>query len=358
MRDRTYREVVDGDYLTQKQYKTMAISLCVTHFLFEFMYLWLGCIPMVIINVVSIFSYIVSYIYLQRGKTFTTVYIMLSEVFFHAIFASIFLGMACGFQLWLFGTLASVFLPFYIPDLARKQKKQILVFSAFIIATFIVLTVMNNMGLFLTYYNVDPAIAKVMYCCNACLGFGAIIFYTSIYNFRLAYKNLELQRAADHDFLTGIYNRQRIQKILDAEIQRENEQSHENSLSVAIADIDFFKKINDTYGHLVGDDALKELTSIFSGKLDSGLLYGRWGGEEFLLIAPENMPFSKFTDMLEEIRKQVEGNEFESGGHNVKFTISIGAASYEKGMTAEQLVNLADDKLYNAKETGRNKIVY
>ncbi len=358
MRDRTYREVVDGDYLTQRQYMTLAISLCVTHFFLELMYIWLGCTPMVILNLVSIFSYIVSIIYLRRSKTVTTVWIIVMEIYLHVVFACVFLGTECGFQLWLFGTLSSVFLPFFIPELSREQKRQIGIFSIVIIATFMLLTALGNRGYLLTYYNVAPEVARVMYYCNAFLGFGSIMIYTGIYNFRLAYKNLELQRAADHDYLTGIYNRQRIQKILDAELQREKEQPHENGLSVAIADIDYFKKINDTYGHHVGDDALKELTRIFSRNLDSGLIYGRWGGEEFLLIAPENMPYSEFAKMLEEIRKQAEVNELICGGNTVKFTISIGAATYENGMTVEKLVNLADDRLYNAKETGRNKIVY
>ncbi len=356
-RDRTYKEVEDGDYLSQKQYMRVAVNVLGIHLCFEALYIWLGCTPMVIINIVSILSYVVSIFYIKRGETLTSVWIMVLEVYFHVIFASIFLGLGCGFHLWLFGTVSSIFLPYFIPNLSKSQKNQIGTFSLIIIVTFITLTALEQNGLLPTMYRAGKTVETVLYYFNAVVAFGAIMLYTAVYNIRMAVKSRELQRAADHDFLTGIYNRMRIQRILDAEVLRSQEVEG-SELSVAIVDIDFFKRINDTYGHDTGDEALKELTKLFSGYLDKGLLYGRWGGEEFLLIAPENIPYRRFAELLEELRGQVEKHEFVSDGKTVKFTVSIGAAAYEKGMTVENLVNLADDRLYNAKGSGRNKVVY
>lgn len=155
-------------------------------------------------------------------------------------------------------TIASVFLPFYNPDLSKVQKKQIGVFSLIVIGTYVILTVLNNKGVMPTTYNPSPEIAKLMYYFNALLAFSSIMLYTRIYNNRVGEKQQELRRAADHDYLTGIFNRQRIQKILDAEVLRQQDLSTPN-LSVAIVDIDFFKKINDTYGHVTCDEAIKEL---------------------------------------------------------------------------------------------------
>ncbi len=358
VRDRTYREEYDGDYLNHKQYLIIAITLCVMHFLFELWYLWLKCTPMVVVNIFSIICYAVSIIIILKcKKALATVWMMVMEVFLHVIFASFFLGTHCGFQLWLFGTLASVFLPFYNPDLSKDQKRQIGLFSLLVMFTFMLLTILGNKGVFPAKYNVSPALSKVMYYFNAHLSFLSIMLYTQVYNHRVGEKQQELRRAAEHDYLTGIFNRQRIQKILDGEVLRQQDLT-EAKLSVAIVDIDFFKKINDTYGHLTGDEALKELTKIFWKNASMGMLYGRWGGEEFLLIAPENATYNQFINQLESIRGQVEDHEFVSDGKTVKFTVSIGAATYEKGMTVEQLVNLADDRLYHAKETGRNKTVY
>ena len=357
MRDRTYRDVDDGDYLSQKQYVMIAVSLFVTHILFEGMYIWVGCTPMIIINIASAVSYLFGIDAARKGNTLTTVWIMFLEVYLHVVFACIFMGMACGYQLWLFGSFSSIFLPFFVPDLSKWQRTQIGLFSISIIVTFLVLTILDSHGILPTHYNVSVEVAHVLYYFNALLGFGSISLYSGVYNTRMASKSRELRMAADHDYLTGIYNRQRMQKIIDSEILREQELS-ENRLAVAIVDIDFFKRINDTYGHDIGDEALKSLTRIFADYADKGLLYGRWGGEEFLLIAPEAMSYDEFGAMLETLRKQVEDNELISGGQKIKFTISIGAAAYSGKMTSEQLVNAADDRLYSAKESGRNKVVY
>ena len=356
-RDRTYRETDDGDYLDQAQYLFVAVSLCITHCLFEVFYLWLGCTPMAIINIGSILAYVASIIIVKKGNTLITVWIMIQEVFLHVIFATVFLGLHCGYQLWLFGTFASIFLPFFTPDLSKTQKSQIGIFSIVIVATFLALTVAGNKGILPTKYNVGEGLGRIMYSVNAVLGFGAIMIYTTAYNLRMAGKNKELQRAADHDYLTGIFNRLRIQTILESEVARAKE-LNETRLAVAIVDVDFFKNINDTYGHIAGDNILKGLTDIFREKGNEGLLYGRWGGEEFLLISPEDITYEEFGKLLEAIRNQVEENAFVSGDQKLHVTISVGAAQYENGMTAEKLVHIADERLYDAKETGRNKVIY
>ena len=357
MRDRTYKEVDDGDYISQKQYMAIAVSLFVTHCFFECLYIWIGCKPMVFINVASIISYIFGFYAARKGNTLTTVWIMFIEVYLHVICGCVFMGMGCGYQLWLFGSFSSIFLPFFIPDLSKSQRIQLGMFSMSIVATFVILTFLDKSGMLANRYNVSPKIANAMYYFNAIMGFGSISLYSGVYNTRMALKRNELRVAADHDYLTGIYNRQRMQKIVDAEIQRAYELEEDN-LSVAIVDIDFFKKINDTYGHDIGDEALKSLTNIFKKNSATGLLYGRWGGEEFLLIAPENLSYNEFGAMLEGLRKQVEENELVIDGQKIRYTVSIGAASYVRGMTSEQLVNTADDRLYNAKESGRNRVVY
>ncbi|MCR5557254.1 MAG: GGDEF domain-containing protein [Butyrivibrio sp.] len=355
-RDRTYKDN-EVDYIGQKQFANVSGSLFVTHLGLELLYIILGCLPMMIINIISILVFAVATGAAKKGMIQLTIWIMITEVYFHVVFASFTLGLSCGFQLWLFGSLTSIFIPFFMPNLSRKQKGQIAGISFVIVCTFLILTILDDNGMMPTKYNPEPQVARLMYYFNAVLGFGSIMIYLGIYIAKMSAKSNELQIAADHDFLTGIYNRQRIQKILDAEVLRAQEVEDSN-LMVAIADIDFFKKINDTYGHIVGDEALKDLTSFFFQRMSEGMLFGRWGGEEFLLIAPENKSYDEFVRMMEDLRKQIEEHEFNSYGEHIRYTISIGIAAYDKSMTVENLVNLADDRLYQAKETGRNKIVY
>ncbi len=323
----------------------------------EFMYIRLGVTPMVYINIVSFLCYVVSARLIAKGKQLLTVWIMGTEIYFHVIFACIFLGYKCGFQLWLFGTFSSLFLPFFIPNLSKKPKAQIGVFSFSIALCYEILYFMDKHDLMPTKYRVDDTVATVMYYINAIVAFGAIMTYTSIYNQTMELKNRQLQYVAEHDELTGIFNRKKIHDILVAEIERKKEVSSGN-LAIAILDIDFFKKINDTYGHLSGDTVLKGVTGCFDRYRDKGLLYGRWGGEEFLLISPETISYEEFASLLDNLRRDIQESEFLYEGQTIKTTVSIGAATFESNLSMDKFLQLADDRLYKAKESGRNRVVH
>ena len=356
LRDRTYKEIFNGDYLDNSQYMVVAVALGITHFLMEFFYIWVGCTPMIIINIFSILSYVVSAFLISKGRHLITVWIMEAEIFCHVIFASIFLGIKCGYHLWLFGTFSSIFLPFFIPNLSKRPKKQIGVYAITIVLGFEILVFLGKHGYLPTKYNVDENLAEILYYINAALGFISIMIYTSIYNQRMTMKNEEMTYVAEHDSLTGIFNRNKIQGILEAEILRKGD-IKEGNLSVAILDVDHFKQINDTYGHLTGDSVLKSITECFKKYRDKGLIYGRWGGEEFLLISPETISYEEFGEMLEDLRMTVEALQLTSGGETIKSSVSIGAAAYEEGLNMDKFVQKADERLYVAKESGRNRVI-
>lgn len=356
----SYREStlsdLDGDYLDNRQYLIIAVSLGVTHLILEALYIYLGCTPMAFINIASIVTYIVSIILILKNRTTSSVFTMELEIYFHVIFASIFLGLECGFQLWLFGAASSIFLPFFMPGISRGTKRQIAFFVVMVIVGFETLTFLENHGYLPTKYRVDGFLAEVMFHVNAALGFGSVMVYSSLYNNTMAARNQELQWVADHDGLTGIFSRQKIQNIIVEEYER-SRSLQKNDLAIAILDVDFFKNINDTHGHAAGDEVLKEMARMFRDAKRKGLLYGRWGGEEFLLIAPASFTYEQFGKMLEDLRLEVENHVFMAGGCEAKITVSIGAAILEDGMTETMLVKAADDRLYAAKEAGRNKVV-
>ena len=356
LRDRTSKEIVDGEYMDNSQYMVVAVSLGITHFCMEFFYIWVGCTPMMIINIFSFLTYVISAVLISRGQHLVTVWLMELEIFWHVVFASVFMGIRCGYHLWLFGTFSSIFLPFFIPNLSKRPKKQIGVYAIIIILGFEILVFLGKHGYFPTKYNVDESMAEILYYINAVLGFVSIMIYTSIYNHRMAMKNEEMKYVAEHDSLTGIYNRNKIQSILEAEVQRKAD-ALEGNLSIAILDVDHFKRINDTYGHLSGDSVLKSITDCFKIYRDKGLIYGRWGGEEFLLISPETISYEEFGGMLEELRATIEELELTSGGETIKASASIGAAAYEEGLSMDKFVQRADERLYMAKESGRNKVI-
>lgn len=159
-----------------------------------------------------------------------------------------------------------------------------------------------------------------------------------------------VQHLAQTDELTGIANR----RAFFPKVQQHLEISkrYKKNLCIAILDIDFFKVINDTYGHAMGDDVLVEVAGIVSARIRSTDVFARFGGEEFILCMPETGLEAAHV-LLEDIRAMVATHEFP---HGDPVTVSIGLAQYEALQPLKELISLADKALYLAKSRNRNRV--
>ncbi len=175
-------------------------------------------------------------------------------------------------------------------------------------------------------------------------------------------ENNQLRQLSQTDGLTQLANRRFFNEALINEFIRTKR--YGGSLGCLMIDIDHFKRINDTYGHMTGDMVLKNLAKIITRRLRSIDVVARWGGEEFVVLLPETS-LESIEIVAEKLRIAVESHNFneltsqkESGPKKV--TISIGCISYPHDgiVEAEDVVELADKGLYQAKRTGRNKVVY
>ncbi|MDD9938613.1 MAG: GGDEF domain-containing protein [Myxococcales bacterium] len=155
------------------------------------------------------------------------------------------------------------------------------------------------------------------------------------------------------DGLTDVSNRKQLDTVLTKEMPRA--QRHARELSLLIIDIDHFKDVNDTYGHLAGDTVLRELANILQKRLRPDDELGRYGGEEFCAILPETSREGAAA-IGEELRTLVETHTFVVEGEKIDVTISIGVSELAQGMDMKDFYKSADDKLYEAKRTGRNKV--
>ncbi len=156
------------------------------------------------------------------------------------------------------------------------------------------------------------------------------------------------------DPLTHIMNRRGITvALLDVMAQAER---YRAPLTVAMADIDHFKKINDNYGHEAGDQVLEEIAGILSEELRMPDKVGRYGGEEFVVLFPHTglVQARKISDR---IRARVGKHRFDTKAGRLPVTISVGVAQFQRGEDLEKLVSRADRALYDAKEAGRNRVV-
>ncbi|QEP41739.1 diguanylate cyclase [Ectothiorhodospiraceae bacterium BW-2] len=166
----------------------------------------------------------------------------------------------------------------------------------------------------------------------------------------LAYER-ELERLALTDQLTGLYNRHKLDELLEQQLDLA--QRYQIIFAVIILDVDHFKKVNDLFGHHVGDSTLVTFAHILSTATRKSDFIGRWGGEEFIVIIPQSDQVS-LTDMAEKIRVTLETHPFEIVN---QVTASFGVASHHLGETTSELLSRADAALYEAKKGGRNRVV-
>lgn len=157
---------------------------------------------------------------------------------------------------------------------------------------------------------------------------------------------------ASRDKLTGLYNRHKFTELFNLELERYKR--HGTIFSLCILDIDFFKKINDVYGHTIGDEVLATLSSEISKNIRTNDVFARWGGEEFILLLPSTNIQAALI-FAEKIRKIVENLRF-TKIFNV--TVSIGATEIVESDNQDLIITRADEALYESKKTGRNKVTF
>ena len=249
-----------------------------------------------------------------------------------AFFTAVLMGIACG----LIGKL----------KLKRSVKWFLSVLVVIIIAGIATLLLIHDLRLLIDIYSV--------YCCGTVVASLALYFLLE----NITQANLVFNQTnedAKKDFLTGLNNVRQFDAILNSAIA-EAKQRKEN-LSFLFIDIDFFKKVNDTYGHAEGDLVLKRLSEILRKSCRSFDIISRNGGEEFSVILLD-CPLERAVEVAERIRRNVDESTFIlSSGKEIGITVSIGVSSYpEYTSDPEKLVEHADIALYNAKRDGRNLV--
>ncbi|MEI8388519.1 MAG: GGDEF domain-containing protein [bacterium] len=186
---------------------------------------------------------------------------------------------------------------------------------------------------------------------------GVLTYLVKIFNSFIEFAGNKadvLHNMATTDALTGLMNRREFNRRIAEEFSRAKR--HKTQLSLALFDIDFFKKINDTYGHNAGDVILKELGSLISSKTRTSDIACRYGGEEFVLILPETSQVEAY-ELLDRLRQIVAEEIFNQAEKPIKATISVGVAQLDlSDKNPIDFCERADKALYKAKESGRNRV--
>lgn len=307
--------------------------------------------PMLIIN--SYFLIINCYLYylLESDNMVEFSNLVLMTLWLFMICSVYFIGWGYGFQQYIFSILCCFFLPFYLPENQKRKRYHRVGIGFLVIVSYLVLFYLCNFTNLELGYSGSPEKMKIIYALNTFISAVAVMTFSVFATAVGVDDRKKLTRKADFDQLTGLYNRYAINQII------ENKAKENLNFYIAIADIDYFKSINDKYGHDIGDEALKKTAKIFTKYSKNIYQVGRWGGEEFLFIANDKITYNEFVNYLDEIRKEFKKTTFKLLKENVKFTISIGSSSSSKNKSISSIIKKADDNLYEAKETGRNKVI-
>ena len=170
---------------------------------------------------------------------------------------------------------------------------------------------------------------------------------------KLVKYNDKLKEEANTDQLTGLFNRRRAKEFLAETI----ENSGGSPITVSIGDIDFFKKVNDRYGHDAGDEVLKAAATVMRECMREDTLISRWGGEEFLIVLP-NCNGDQAYMALERLRRKISDTVIETKEANIQITMTFGISEYDFSGDMEATIKTADERLYRGKENGRNQVVF
>jgi diguanylate cyclase (GGDEF)-like protein len=170
-------------------------------------------------------------------------------------------------------------------------------------------------------------------------------------NRELMEKNAIIQRMASTDALTGLCNRRFFDETLVKELERAKR--YDTALSMAIVDIDHFKRFNDRYGHARGDQVLETVARVLTARVRSADTVARWGGEEFCILMPETELDGART-VMEDIRASIEATRLPDVDEAL--TASVGVAALDPGESPDSLFQRVDEALYAAKENGRNQV--
>ena len=175
-------------------------------------------------------------------------------------------------------------------------------------------------------------------------------FFISFFIFKEMIHKKKFYYASIQDELTGIYNRKAINKYLKDKIKEFNFSG--KKFGIIFFDIDNFKRINDTYGHDKGDFVLKKIADIIKNNIRKDDFFGRWGGEEFIIILNEEN-FNNLCKIAEKLRKIIEKSDFD----NLNVTSSFGVTMVKKYDDENSIIRKVDKALYEAKEKGRNRVI-
>jgi diguanylate cyclase (GGDEF)-like protein len=307
---------------------------------------------MVYSNTFSIVFYCVMFLFIRNEWMNAFAIAVYLEVAIHMAGAAVCLGWECGFQVALIGMNV---LAFYAEYLGRRLlAKHVSGLALGIVGLVLYIASFLITHLLPSPYRLPPNIEFVLQITWAIIVFGVMISFLQVFVFLAANSERELSSQLTHDKLTKLPNRYFMAKHL-AKLTKEKDV---DQYWIAMADIDNFKHVNDTYGHNCGDYVLQTVAQILMEGKDKHAELCRWGGEEFLIAGKAVQSFPYSCGQLNLMRSAVESYAFWYEGNKLSITITIGVAQYNEKYNLRDWINAADELLYEGKCNGKNRVIW
>lgn len=310
-------------------------------FMFFIIFYALGSPILAWINVISMSMYAAAYVCLTKRKNFVAICLIWTEVLGHAALGTMMAGWESAFHYYLL---------MFIPAIFVSTKTSKAIAAVFALWCFYLgLNALTYVSSPLEPLTPEALIALRFF--NISVVFAMFAYLSSYYYRKIVEAQGHLSMLAMTDPLTGLYNRRHILDVANYEAVQQKRAPSE--LAFIIADIDYFKRINDTHGHDVGDAVLIAMSNTIRHSIREQDSAARWGGEEFLIVLPNTNQYDAI-QIADRIRKNVAAVTVPVGQQSISTTVTLGVSSYRIGESVSNAIAKADACLYKGKKAGRN----
>lgn len=308
------------------------------------LYALLGSMPLVVLSVVSVALYAVARWLLERRRNLLASVLIWTEAVGHAVIGSLLLGWDSGFHYFL------MMLSVPLLVIGTPPRRALPLTGVVLLAYAALYAVCTWLG---PLRPLPPLQAGIAMWVNIVLVFGMFYAMAAYYRVRVVDAERRLLEMATIDPLTGLANRAQFQVRAASELSRM--QRSGEPVALMLADVDFFKRINDEFGHDAGDKVLVRLAAVLREGLRDCDVLARWGGEEFLALLPACDSRGAY-DVAERLRQAVAGAHVDIGGRALEVTMSFGIAEVDADHDLLAATTRADRALYRSKREGRNRV--
>lgn len=353
------KEVLLGN---RNKYTMLGLSIMAVHILYAVTFICVKIVPMAVLSILSVLFYLYFTFAIVRKNQYFLIYLSaVLEVSLYSAISTILLGQVWGFMFYTVALVPVVFyLAYTLPGL-EKYRWLPEISTAGVAVLYIGIDLYSDTHAPIYAENISGKLVRFFHYFDIGIAFLLLLLFSWLFAYEVQRMQNDLQRENRHlekisriDPLTLLLNRRGCDMYFKSWMLRA--ESEGMIFSVVMADVDDFKQINDKYGHMEGDNVLRMISKTIRNNIRESDMAFRWGGEEFLILLCADK--EKTIETAFRIRKEIEVSKIRIGEDDVHVTATMGIATYQKGVTAQDLIRQADEKMYEGKMNGKNGVFF